>query len=368
MLFYGHDLSKPLVDAGAPEPQPMVFTGRYGEYFRIWLVNLALSIVTLGIYSPWAKVRRLEYFWRNTRLDGASFDYHGAPIAILRGRIIGLILFAAYSLTTKMGVFFHLAALAGIGCVMPLLLFGTLRFRLHNTTYRGIRFRFTGELRHAYLAFLGWPVVAGMSLFALAPLAHQRMKSYEHRNASFGQTPFSADIEVGPFYGAYLAVFFGTIGAFMVVGMALGMIAAMSGLASSGAAKGPPPGPPPAPPPWLLAVILVMYLVAILGSQSFLKSRITNAVWNATKLGSHRFIARVKARQLLWLTFSNVLATVATLGLFTPIAQIRTAKYIVGAFTIAPGSSFDEITAAEPESVGAIGEEAAGFFDFDISF
>ena len=53
---------------------------------------------------------------------------------------------------------------------------------------------------------------------------------------------------------------------------------------------------------------------------------------------------------------------------FTPIAQIRTAKYIVGAFTIAPGSSFDEITAAEPESVGAIGEEAAGFFDFDISF
>jgi uncharacterized membrane protein YjgN (DUF898 family) len=368
MLSYGPIGTAPLVDAAAPEPQPLAFTGRYGEYFRIWLVNLALSIVTLGFYSPWAKVRRLEYFWRNTRLDGASFDYHGAPVAILKGRIIGLMLFAAYSLTAKAGVFFHLAALAAIAAVMPLLLFGTLRFRLHNTSYRGIRFRFTGELKDAYLAFLGWPIVAGLSFFTLAPLAHQRMKSYEHQHAAFGRTAFSADIKAGPFYAAYLVVFFGTIGAFMVVGMALGFIVAMSGLAAQGAAKGPPPSAPPAPPPWLLLAILVMYLLAILGTQSFLRSRITNATWNATTLGAHRFISRVKARHLLWLTFSNVLATVATLGLFTPIAQIRTARYIVGAFTIAPGSSFDEVQAAEPDAVGAIGEEAAGLFDFDISF
>jgi uncharacterized membrane protein YjgN (DUF898 family) len=154
----------------------------------------------------------------------------------------------------------------------------------------------------------------------------------------------------------------------MVVGMALGMIAAMSGLGDAGAAKGPPPSAPAAPPPWLLLAILAMYLLAILGTQSFLKSRITNATWNATTLGPHRFISRVKARRLLWLTFSNVLATVATLGLFTPIAQIRTARYIVGAFTVAPGASFDEVQAAEPEAVGAIGEEAASLFDFDISF
>lgn len=361
---------EPIPEPAAPiAPQPFVFTGRYGEYFRIWLVNLALSIVTLGFYSPWAKVRRLEYFWRNTRLDGASFDYHGAPVAILKGRIIGLMLFAAYSLTTKVGFGFHLAALVVIACVLPLLLFGTLRFRLHNTSYRGIRFRFAGELKGAYSAFLGWPVLAGLSLFTLAPLAHQRMKNYEHRHAAYGQTGFSSDIKAGPFYGAYLAVFFGTVGAFMVVGMALGMIAVMSGLSGeAGGAKGPPPSAPPVPPAWLLVVILGMYLLAILGSQSFLKSRVTNAVWNATTLGAHRFVSRVKARRLLWLTFSNVVATVVTLGLFTPFAQIRTAKYMIGAFTIAPASSFDDVVAAEPEAVGAIGEEAAGFFDFDISF
>lgn len=362
----------PLVEVKLPEPQPMAFTGRYGEYFRIWLLNLGLSIITLGFYSPWAKVRRLEYFWRNTRLDGASFDYHGSPVAILKGRVIGLMLFAAYSLTTKAGLYYTLGALVAIGLVMPMLMLGTLRFRLHNTSYRGIRFRFTGSVRDAYIAFLGWPVVTLMSFFTLAPLAYQRMKSYEHGNASFGQTPFSEKIKPGPFYGAYLAVFFGTMGAFMVVFMAIGMIAALSGLAAQGGtAKAPSPADPAVPPEVgaiVLVAIFAMYLLAILGSQAFLNSRITNAVWNATKLGPHRFIVKVRARNLLWLTFSNVAATVCTLGLFTPIAQIRTARYMVGAFTIEPGSSFDDVHAAEPEAVGALGEEAAGLFDFDISF
>src|SRR6187549_4298956 len=74
---------------------PFEFRATGGEYFRIWIVNLLLTIVTLGIYSAWAKVRRLRYFYGSTLLDGASFEYHGRPIAILKGRIIA---FAAYLL------------------------------------------------------------------------------------------------------------------------------------------------------------------------------------------------------------------------------------------------------------------------------
>ncbi len=77
-----------------------VFGGSAGEYFRIWIVNLLLSIVTLGIYSAWAKVRRLRYFYGNTFLDRHNFDYHASPVRILIGRIIVLgALFAANILT-----------------------------------------------------------------------------------------------------------------------------------------------------------------------------------------------------------------------------------------------------------------------------
>src|SRR5687767_6793177 len=73
------------------------FSGTGGEYFRIWIVNILLTVLTLGIFSAWAKVRTMQYFYRNTRLAGASFDYHGNPIAILKGRLLAAILFGSYT-------------------------------------------------------------------------------------------------------------------------------------------------------------------------------------------------------------------------------------------------------------------------------
>src|ERR1700761_2385520 len=82
---------------------PFEFQGSGGEYFKIWIVNLALSIITLGIFSAWAKVRTRRYFLGNTVLAGHSFDYHGQPLRILLGRIIALVLLGGYSLSVNFG-------------------------------------------------------------------------------------------------------------------------------------------------------------------------------------------------------------------------------------------------------------------------
>ena len=58
----------------ARDIQPFSFTGTGGEYFRIWIVNLILSILTLGIYSAWAKVRTNRYFYGNTQVDNTGFE------------------------------------------------------------------------------------------------------------------------------------------------------------------------------------------------------------------------------------------------------------------------------------------------------
>ena len=78
-----------------PTDERFTFGGTGSEYFRIWVVNILLTVLTLGIYSAWAKVRRMQYFYRNTRLAGAGFDYHAEPLAILKGRIIAAMLFGA---------------------------------------------------------------------------------------------------------------------------------------------------------------------------------------------------------------------------------------------------------------------------------
>ena len=83
---------------------PFEFTGRAGEYFKIWIVNILLTFLTLGIYSAWAKVRTRRYFYGNTFLQDSSFEYLADPLKILKGRLIVFGFFVLYAIATRIGV------------------------------------------------------------------------------------------------------------------------------------------------------------------------------------------------------------------------------------------------------------------------
>jgi uncharacterized membrane protein YjgN (DUF898 family) len=128
------------------DKKPFVFTGTGSEYFRIWIVNLLLTILTFGIYSAWAKVRRLQYFYRNTWLNEVNFDYHGDPTAILKGRVLAVILLSVYNLSGGLSPILGLIFLIPLMLVMPVLLYKSLRFRAINSSYSGLRFGFSARL------------------------------------------------------------------------------------------------------------------------------------------------------------------------------------------------------------------------------
>ena len=99
------DLLRPKVEPATVFSEfPFEFTGDATEFFRIWIVNFALSVVTLGIYSAWSKVRTQRYFYSNTYVAGAPFEYLAKPIPILKGRIIAFVLFGAYLLSAQISV------------------------------------------------------------------------------------------------------------------------------------------------------------------------------------------------------------------------------------------------------------------------
>ena len=77
------------------------FHGSASEYFGIWIVNILLTIVTLGLYAPWAKVRRLRYFYGNTEFFKRRFDFTGIPGKILIGRLIALALYITFSVVSN---------------------------------------------------------------------------------------------------------------------------------------------------------------------------------------------------------------------------------------------------------------------------
>ena len=153
---------------------PVHFHGSGGEYFGIWIVNLLLTIITLGIYSAWATVRTRKYFYRNTEVGGSRLDFHGRGINILVGRIIAIGLFALYSFGAYIHEYIPLIVLVAIVLLYPWLFVKSQRFRLRNTSWRGIHFDFKADAgdvyRHlgSYLAIMA-VLVASFLYFALRP-------------------------------------------------------------------------------------------------------------------------------------------------------------------------------------------------------
>ena len=131
---------------------PVVFTGKAGEYFGIWIVNLLLSIVTLGIYSAWAKVRRKKYFYNNMLIDGVGFDYHASPIAILKGRIIAVVLFILYQVLAGFSPILAGVLLIVFLAALPWIVVRGMTFNARNSSHRGLRFDFDGTYGQALVA------------------------------------------------------------------------------------------------------------------------------------------------------------------------------------------------------------------------
>jgi uncharacterized membrane protein YjgN (DUF898 family) len=337
--------------------QHFEFTGKGWEYFRIWIVNLLLTILTLGIYSAWAKVRRLQYFYRNTRLADASFDYHGTPKAILKGRIIALGLLIAYNGAFQFNPLLGVVVALLLGSFMPWLLMRSLRFKLYNSSYRGLRFGFAGEKRGAYSAFLGYPTLAGMTVYLLAPLAHQRIKKYQFDNSRFGSTTFRLGATVKGFYLLYLsalAVLVGTLLSLPALAMMSGTGSGLQSLITGFQSIAP--------------FVLLILVASILIVTSLFSAYMQNLVWGNTELGAHRFFSQVSARRLLWIRVSNFLGIVLTFGLFMPFATIRMLRFKLESMGVAVNGDMSDFIADQQQQATAAGEETAEMFDVDISF
>lgn len=336
-------------EQGSQEVHGFQFNGRGTEYFKIWIVNVLLTILTLGIYSAWAKVRRLQYFYRNTQLAGAGFDYHGTPQAILKGRIIAFVLLVAYNAAFQFNPLLGAVIALLLALVMPWLLMRSLRFKLTNSSYRGLRFGFAGKVRDAYRAFLKYPALAGLTAYLLAPLAHQRIKQYQFSNSRFGNASFGFGASARSFYGIYLSFLAVMAGAILLAVAVFRQMEAVD------------------PQTGMLAAGLTVSVFFVLATTLFMVY-IQNLVWNDTRLGAHQFSCNLSARRVLWIGATNFLGILLTFGLYKPFATVRMLRYKLESMSLVAEGGLSAFVAGQQQQAGASGEEAAEMFDVDISF
>lgn len=476
---------------------PIVFQGKASEYFGIWIVNLLLSLVTLGVYSAWAKVRRKKYFYNNTLIDNVGFDYHANPIAILKGRVIAFVFFLFYSQSVHISPFLPLLFLVIFFIALPWIVVRGLLFNARNSSHRGLRFDFVGKVGQAVKVFIGLPLLLIPTFGLIAPyVAHERSQ-FVMSNHRFGLSQFDMSRVVKQFYKVYLIVFIipfiGILAAIAIpvyqayVTKAKAAVAAPHAalslpnvqafapistkillaandvpaempaqaakiervysdnapaetapaaqraeqalqaaeigelktlpntlpaepavengaeLASDDAADAPPAMSAEelkaqaeqdkaleemlkkqtaensaeakikewiSRPLGILAAIggLLLYGFLIFGFLSYFQSRIHNLVWNNTTLDQLSFKSSLRARDFMWLYFTNLLAIIFTFGLASPWAHIRMARYRANKLQIVGDVDFDQFVGDTKANIKATGEEIADFFDVDLSF
>ena len=370
------------------------FTGAAGEYFRIWIVNLLLSIVTLGIYTAWAKVRRLRYFYGNSWLDGHNFEYHAKPIQILIGRIIVVVVLVLLNIVSAISPTISLLVLIPYLLALPWLINKALAFNARMTSYRNVRFGFEGSYGSAFWVFiclpLGLPLVVFGIIFAiialmglpsageadpatlypiialvligfvgyvlLLPYISKMTNTYIANNTKFGGARFNAEIAMGALYrNLGLALLVGLMLP-LVVSILLGFVIGVSaftgdtGTGAQSALEG-------------LSVFggLLFYLLALVGYMVY-SAGVRNIAFNATTLdGKHQLRSTLSRFRYAWIMVSNLFVSIFSVGLMIPWAAVRKWRYLADQTSI-EGPALDDFI-SEREAEGNV--TAAEYLDID---
>ncbi len=323
------------------------------EYFRIWIVNLFFTLVTLGVYSAWAKVRKKRYFYGCTRLDGDTFDYLANPKAILKGRIFAAVLFVVYVFSVELYPMSTFGFWAVFLLMLPWLVVRTLTFNAHNSAWRGLRFEFAPTRGQAARMYIGMPIVVLLTAGLAFPWFMARHKAFVISHHALGRTRFQCQVSADKFYATYilsgLLLIVLVVPIVLLIGFAVAALEVPENMA------------------WipLMLPVALMYAAYAL-AYALVQARTTNLMWSGAHGPGLRFESTLRAGRLAYIYISNVLAAAATVGLLIPWGVVRTKRYRLENFSVAvEGENLHEANPAL-ERVGAVGQEFGDIFNLDF--
>ncbi len=329
------------------------FVGSARQYFRIWIVNLLFTLLTFGIYSAWAKVRKKRYLYGCTSLDGDTFDYFASPRAILNGRLVAVGVFVGYAFIGELfpvsrAVFW----MVGIA-LLPWLVVRTLSFNARNSAWRGLRFDFSARAREAASVYLGRGVLVLLTLGLAFPWFMARQRSFVVSKHCLGTEGFTCTLPARTFFGIYFRA------GLIASGFAIPALALLSYIAAQQAIE-------PATKWASFAIGIIPTYAGYTVAHAYVQARTGNLMWNCTVASGVRFSSTLSASRLARLYIGNVVACACSIGLLIPWAVVRTLRYRFESLSVIviDHKVFQANAALTP--VGATGQEIGDFFNLDL--
>ncbi len=392
--------------------QALSFEGKGFEYFKIWIVNILLTIVTLGLYYPWAKVRNRRYFYANSTLEGKSFDYHATGKQLFIGYLISMALLIAYVALQKVSPAISGVIVLVFLAALPWIIWRSLKFNMRVTSFSNVLFSFDGKLGGSYFNYMLIPFLFMLSLYigpiliavigsklveqfsvvggvfiavgviaslALAVYVFAVMKKknamYVINGTRYGQGQFKAELEVAPF----AKIFLKSIALFLLAGFAYMIVIAIVGFAFGAAndllgVAANLDDPVAIQGVFENALTFVLIGLVYLGfifisiavfSYSYVRQR--EYIYNNVVLDDKiAFSSQLTVGRLAWVSLSNLLMTIVTLGLAMPWAAVRMARLVLEHTSVDTSAGIDSYVTQQQKDQSSLGEQIGDAFDVEV--
>jgi uncharacterized membrane protein YjgN (DUF898 family) len=303
------------------------FFGKGGDFFKIKIVNIIFSILTLGLYYPWAKAKTLSYLYSHTSFEDQPFAFTGTGKEMFKGFIKAVLIIMVIYACFIIGVMQHLPLLALLGyilllLILPIAIHGAYKYRMAKTTWRGIRFGYLGsraELTKLFFKDLFFTIIT-LGIYGSWFQIH--LRSYILGNIKIGNASFS--------YKGNGATYFGI----NIKGLLLTFIT--SGIFIF----------------WWKKEQFEYYMNNLELTQGDKKVEFTSTMTGG---------------QLAILTITNMLLIIFTLGIGFAWVEVRTLQFVARNITITGNYSFDELQQTQQNYTNATGEDISDLLDLGFT-
>ncbi|MFN7114448.1 MAG: YjgN family protein [Alphaproteobacteria bacterium] len=346
------------------------YSGQTGSVYKIWLLNIFLTVITLGIYSFWGKTRMRRYLTGSFRLGGDNFEYTGTGkelfIGFLKVLPVVIALYAAaFFLPHQLVMVIYLPILY----LFPVAIFMAMRYRLNRLTWRGIRARLTGS-PFRFGGFALWRMFLNIVSFGiLIPASDIATYGYMANRAGIGNVRAKFDGKVAALIRTHIVTLIlcvvsilGTVGAVMGIaylsvssgtgdlGRAASQVADRFGRMQAMSAAAP------------VGIILSIFVVIMI--RSYYHAALMREKMRGLTLGKIRFKCTATGFDVLKLRLGNLLIIVFTLGLGFPVVIQRRMRFMADKLIVGGDLDDAQMMQAARES-GAAGEGLDDIFGID---
>lgn len=208
--------------AGAREKPPgkrgrplhrFAFHGTGGAMFGMMIVNAFLTMLTLGVYTFWAKVKVRQYTYSQLEFGKQRFAYHGTGKELFFGALkaigiyFGVLALSMAIMLSKIPGAQVIAMLVIYGVILPLIPFaiiGARKYALSRTSLYGIRFSFRGDVKEFLKIFVTGSLLTLVTVGFYMPFFNAKMRNFMINHSYFGTRQFASNVEGKDLFKAFV--------------------------------------------------------------------------------------------------------------------------------------------------------------------